>query len=119
MYEGALKAPFCYVKIVKDLNLQQVESNEERQRCDSNDPKGEAKPSHPARPTNVRRRPKGAFLLCKNREGFEPAAGRVERRETATLFPFRFLSASFTIILIKSSATSTDNRIGLLHRRKR
>jgi hypothetical protein len=42
MYEGALKAPFCYVKIVKDLNLQQVESNAVRQRCDSNDPKGEA-----------------------------------------------------------------------------
>ena len=39
--------------------------------------------SNPARPTNVERRPKGAFLLCAIREGFEPAAGRVERRETA------------------------------------
>jgi len=26
-------------------------------------PKGEAKPGHPARPTNVKKRPKGAFLL--------------------------------------------------------
>ncbi|EXU73519.1 hypothetical protein BG55_22095 [Erwinia mallotivora] len=32
------------------------------------------KPSHPARPTSVERHPKGAFLLLKNRAGFEPAA---------------------------------------------
>ncbi|WP_459448012.1 hypothetical protein [Erwinia amylovora] len=28
--------------------------------------------SNPARPTSVERRPKGAFLLCANRAGFEP-----------------------------------------------
>ena len=50
----------------QDENLQQVRVEHTRDNVASgNGPEGEAEPSHPARPTNVERRPKGAFLLCK------------------------------------------------------
>ncbi len=50
----------------QDENLQQVRVELLRDNVASgNGPKGEAKPSHPARPTSVERRPKGAFLLCE------------------------------------------------------
>ena len=38
--------------------------------------------SNPARPTNVERRPKGAFLLCENRQDENLLQVRVSRSET-------------------------------------
>jgi len=64
MQKSALKALFCYLLFSKDSNLPQVRV----ERSETTEPfsatiRRANEVSHPARPTNVKKRPKGAFLL--------------------------------------------------------
>ena len=59
------KGAFLLSEIFKDSNLQQVRV----ERSETTEPlaattRRASEASHPARPTNVKKRPKGAFLLC-------------------------------------------------------
>jgi len=68
----------------KDSNLRQVRvsRSETTEPLAGDGPEGEAKPSHPARPTSVKKRPKGAFLLSTDSKDSNLRQVRVERSET-------------------------------------
>ncbi len=64
MQKSALKALFCYLPFSKDSSLRQVRV----ERSETTEPftatiRRTNEVSHPARPTNAKKRPKGAFLL--------------------------------------------------------
>ena len=77
------KGAFLLCAILDDSNLLQVRV----ERSETTEPLAAtalraSEASHPARPTNVKRRPKGAFLLCAILDDSNLLQVRVERSET-------------------------------------
>ena len=91
------KGAFLLCAKFNDSNLQQVRV----ERSETTEPftattRRASEASHPARPTNVKRRPKGAFLLCTKFNDSNLQQVRVERSETTEPFTATARRASET-----------------------